>query len=79
MATCKAEFLVEPFTEGTQGAHVVAAIDAITASGLEPAVGPFGTAVEGDPQAVLDALGRMIDAALAHGASQIAISTTVKP
>ena len=27
MAKCKAEFLVEPFTEGSQGTHVVAAID----------------------------------------------------
>ena len=79
MAKCKAEFLVEPFTEGSQGIHVVAAIDAVTAAGLEPEVGPFGTSVEGDPGVVLPALQQMIDAAIAEGASHISISTSVTP
>ena len=79
MATCNAEFLVEPFTEGAQGAHVVAAIDAVTAAGLQPDVGPFGTSVEGDPYVVLPALQKMIDAAIAQGASHISITTSVTP
>lgn len=77
MATCKAEFLVQPFTEGSQGAHVLAAIEAVTAAGMQPVVGPFATSVEGDAADVLTALGRMIDAAIAEGASQIAITTIV--
>ncbi len=77
MARCKAEFLVEPFTEGTQGAHVIAAIDAVAASGLEPQVGPFGTSVEGEPAAVFAAIMKMVDAALANGASRVGINATV--
>lgn len=77
MTSCRSEFLVEPFTEGTQGAHVLAAIEAVAAAGLEPIVGPFGTTVEGETSAVLAALGEMVEAAMAAGASQIAIATTV--
>lgn len=77
VASCTAEFLVEPFTEGAQGAHVVAAIEAVAAAGLVPVVGPFATTVEGEPALVLDALSGMIQAAMAAGASKIAITTTV--
>ena len=77
MVTCTSEFLVEPFTEGSQGDHVVAAIDAVGAAGFEPIVGPFGTSIEGEPAAVFAALDDMIQAAMAAGASRVAITTTV--
>ena len=77
MATCKAEFLIEPFKEGSQGAHVVAAIEAVSEAGFNPVVGPFGTSVEGAPGEVLEALAQMIEAAIGNGASKIAITTTV--
>ena len=53
-----AEFTIEPFVDGDPGPHVVDAIEAVRAAGLDADVGPFGTAVEGDLDTVADRLGR---------------------
>lgn len=70
---CSAEFLVEPFEEGHPGPHVVAAVDAVTALGFEPIVGPFGTTIEGDSHLVMQAVKNLLDAATAAGASRVSI------
>lgn len=77
VSRCKAEFLVEPFEEGSPGPHVTAAIDAVVRSGLEPDVGPFGTVVEGDHEAVVDALRTMLGAAMENGASRVSVHMNV--
>lgn len=77
MARCRAEFMIEPFTEGHPGPHVAAAVAAARAAGLDPDVGPFGTSVTGDPADVLNGLGRVIDDSLAAGASRISVQLTV--
>ncbi len=48
--SCRAEFTIEPFEEGSPGPHVMAAIEAIRALGFEPEMGPFGTSIDGDPE-----------------------------
>ncbi|HEX7095262.1 MAG TPA: thiamine-binding protein [Acidimicrobiales bacterium] len=79
MASVRIEFLVEPFVEGAPGPHVVAAIDEARAFGVEPEVGPFGTTVEVDRSAAGSLLQRVVDAALARGATRVAIQVEREP
>ena len=74
----RVEFTVEPFVEGSPGAHVTAAIDAVRAAGLEPDVGPFGTAATGPPDAVADAVRALLTAALGRGATRISVQVEVE-
>ena len=67
------EYTVEPFVEGAPGPHVRAALDAATHAGLVVEFGPFGTTVAGDDQAVLDAAGRILTAAVSAGASRVSL------
>jgi len=68
------EFTVEPFHEGVQGPHVVAALDSLRAAGFDPHVAPFGTAIEGDAPEVLQAVSTAAAKAFAAGATGLAIS-----
>ncbi len=72
-----AEFTIEPFVEGDPGPHVREAIAVAEAAGLDVEVGPFGTAVEGDVTAVLDAVDGVIRAAVANGATRVSLQLTV--
>ncbi len=66
-----AEIQVLPNPAGTADdryAHVHAAIEVIEASGLTYEVGPLGTSIEGDPDAVWALLRRVHDACLDAGA-----------
>ncbi len=76
MSNCRAEFLVEPFEEGAPGPHVRAAIDAISALGLTPEFGPFGTTVVGERGQVIAALQAMLEAALTNGATRVSLQFT---
>ena len=69
------EFFVEPFTEGTPGKHVRAAIDAVESHGLSVDVGAFGTTTSGSPDTVADAVGDLVRAALANGADRVSVQT----
>jgi uncharacterized protein YqgV (UPF0045/DUF77 family) len=73
VATVRADFTIEPFVDGAPGPHVDAGLEAVRAAGLVPDVGPFGTTIEGDAAAVHAALGPMLDAAVAAGASRVSI------
>lgn len=69
-----AEFLVEPFVEGSPGVHVKAAIDAVEAHGLEVDVGPFGNVAVGELEVVTDAMADMATAAMAAGADRVTVT-----
>lgn len=69
----RAEFTVEPFTDGGPGPHVEAAVEAVRAQGLTPELGPFGTAVTGPPNRVLPALAAMLEAAHRAGARRVSV------
>ena len=75
-ARVKAEFTIEPFVDGAPGPHVTAGLAAVQAAGLTPDVGPFGTSVEGEAAVVHAALGRMLDDAIAAGATRVSIQVT---
>ena len=77
MPSVRIEFLVEPFEEGAPGPHVRAAIDAASAAGADPEVGPFGTSVEADADGAGALVGSIVQAALAHGASRVGIQVEV--
>lgn len=75
----RAEFTTEPFEgEGEPPAHAVAARDALRTAGLEPDFGPLGTAIQGDRQTVLAALGEVLDVALGAGAARITLQVTAE-
>lgn len=78
MGDVRVEFTVEPFVEGSPGAHVTAAIDAVRAAGLEPHVGPFGTVASGPADAVADAVRVLLAAALRGGATRISVQVEVE-
>ncbi len=71
-----AEFTVEPFDEGSPGPHVVKAIDAAKASGVEVSVGPFGTRIQGTKDEIVGAVAAALDAGLSEGASRVTVTVT---
>jgi uncharacterized protein YqgV (UPF0045/DUF77 family) len=67
------EFMVEPFAEGAPGEHVLAAVEAVTAAGLDVDLGPFGSTAVGEPRVVADALAALTRAAFAAGATRLTV------
>lgn len=72
-AELTAEFTIHPFTEGRMEPHVKAGVEAAEATGLAVEVGPFGTGLSGARPEVLDALMKVMDAAIEAGARSIQI------
>jgi|TARA_B100000959_G_scaffold229379_2_gene245050 uncharacterized protein YqgV (UPF0045/DUF77 family) len=68
-----AEFTIEPFVEGDPGPHVLAAIQVAESAGLTVEVGPFGTAVSGDPETILSTVEGILRAAVANGANRVSL------
>lgn len=73
----RAEFTVEPFVDGNPGQHVQAAIDAAKQEGVVVEVGPFGTSIEGDADAVLAAIDATVRAAMDSGAIRVTLQVTL--
>ena len=67
------EFTIEPFVEGRPGPHVIAAIAAAEARGLDVEVGPFGSSVVVDLAEVGSVIGAISDAAMANGATHVSV------
>lgn len=78
MANAHLEVLVEPFRENNPGPHVSAVIEAATAAGLEPNMGPFATEIQGDIEVLAGAIAEMIRAGFSKGATsmQLRIETS---
>jgi uncharacterized protein YqgV (UPF0045/DUF77 family) len=69
-----AEFTTEPFVgEGPIPAHAAEALLVVEQAGLDCDFGPLGTSVTGEDAAVLPVLGRVLAAALAHGATRVSL------
>lgn len=82
MATLIAEFTIEPFEAAAPGPHVQAAIAiAEELSAADPSVsvevGPFGTAIEGPAETVLDIVAAVNKAAVLKGATRVSLQLTV--
>jgi uncharacterized protein YqgV (UPF0045/DUF77 family) len=78
MSSVRVEFMVEPFSEGSPGPHVLAAIDAARAGGVEPEVGPFGTSVEVPADSAGALVSDVVAAALAGGASRVSLQVELQ-
>lgn len=76
MPRLRVEFTVEPFTEGRPGPHVTAALDAVSRLGLEPDVRAFDSVIEADAGLAVEALAALVDAAVAAGATRIALQVS---
>ncbi len=74
--SCRLEFLVEPFTEGNPGPHVLGSLQTLRNSGLEVVLGPFGNMMEGDYETVTSVLPMFLRSALEKGATRILINLT---
>jgi uncharacterized protein YqgV (UPF0045/DUF77 family) len=72
----RVEFTTEPFhgEDDQLPAHVTAAADVLRYAGLSPDLGPFGTSVEGNAEAVVDAVALALKEALAHGATRVTLT-----
>lgn len=68
-----AELTIHPFVEGRMEPHVEAGVEAARASGLALEAGPFTTGLAGARAEVLEALGRVVSAAIDAGATTIEI------
>ncbi len=77
--TLAIEFLVEPFTEGSPGPHVNAAIEAFADASIEVDMGPFSTSASGPVDDVADAVAAMIRSSMATGATSIRIQVGAAP
>ena len=75
----RAEFMVEPFVEGSLGPPVVAAVEAVRNHGFDPLVEAFGTTIEGDADRVVAALADMLHAAMAAGATRVNLQVERQP
>lgn len=69
-----AEFTTEPFdVEGQPPAHATEAFQAAQDAGLDCDFGPLGTSIRGEEELLLPALTGVLEAAFAHGASQVTL------
>jgi uncharacterized protein YqgV (UPF0045/DUF77 family) len=75
--TLRVEFTVEPFTEGSPGPHVDAAVSAARRHPVDVEFGPFGTSIAGLTDDVLGALDSALRAAVAAGATKVSVQVAV--
>ncbi len=67
------EFTIEPFHEGNPGPHVLAAVDAVEAFGVEVEFGPFGSSCTVSQGQVAEVSGAIVAQAFANGASHVSL------
>jgi uncharacterized protein YqgV (UPF0045/DUF77 family) len=78
-AVIRAEFTVYPFTEGEElPAHVQAAIDAATQTGVAVEIGALSNTVRGEPEEVLRAILASELAAFRAGARRMVVNIEVE-
>ena len=60
----KAEFTIEPFTDGDPGPHVKETISVAKKSGLNVEIGPFGTTVTGEQEKIFQLVSDLVQTAM---------------
>lgn len=70
------EFTIEPFVEGQPGPHVMAGVSAAEALGATVEFGPFGSSCVVPIASAGSVLAALVDAAVANGATTIAIEVS---
>jgi uncharacterized protein YqgV (UPF0045/DUF77 family) len=77
MNRCTVEFVIEPFTEGSPGQHVLSGVKAMETRGLQVSMGPFGSMVSGTVNEMSGAIGAMVTAAVEDGAHRVLVEVVV--
>ena len=72
----RAEFTIEPFTEGDPGPHVKETISVAKRSGLNVEIGPFGTTVIGEQEKIFELVSNLLKTAMENGASRVSLQVT---
>lgn len=72
------EFTIEPFVEGHPGPHVVAAVDAVRALGVEVEFGPFGSSCLASPGAMPQVVAAVTAAAFSNGATHVSLHVSAE-
>jgi uncharacterized protein YqgV (UPF0045/DUF77 family) len=67
------EFTIEPFVEGQPGPHVLAAVAAVKAHGINVEFGPFATEFDADEVTVANAVSDLVREAYAKGATHVTL------
>lgn len=67
------EFTIEPFVEGQPGPHVLAAVAAVEAHGINVEFGPFATEFDADEQIAAKAVSDLVREAYAKGATHVTL------
>jgi hypothetical protein len=70
------EFTIEPFVEGHPGPHVLAAVAAAEALGVDVDFGPFGSTCTVPDDRAGEVARAVVDAAFANGASHVLLTTS---
>ena len=71
------EFTVEPFVEGSPGAHVTAAVAAVERCGLSVEFGPFGSSFSVTAEQLPEAIAELMRAAYGNGATYVSVDVGV--
>ena len=72
----RAEFTIEPFTEGDPGPHVKETISVAKRAGLNVEIGPFGTTVTGEQEKIFELVSNLLKTAMENGASRVSLQVT---
>jgi uncharacterized protein YqgV (UPF0045/DUF77 family) len=71
------EFTIEPFVEGSPGAHVTAAVAAVERCGLSVEFGPFGSSFSVTKEQLPEAIAELMRAAYGNGATYVSVDVGV--
>lgn len=71
------EFTVEPFVEGSPGAHVTAAVAAVERCGLVVDFGPFGSSFSVTKEQLPEVIAELMRAAYGNGATYVSVDVGV--
>jgi uncharacterized protein YqgV (UPF0045/DUF77 family) len=67
------EFTIEPFTDGSPGAHVTNAVAAVEALGVAVDLGPFGSSCVVVAEQAGAVVAALLNAAYANGATHVSV------
>lgn len=71
------EFTIEPFVEGSPGAHVTAAVAAVERCGLSVDFGPFGSSFSVTKEQLPEVIAELMRAAYGNGATYVSVDVGV--
>jgi uncharacterized protein YqgV (UPF0045/DUF77 family) len=72
------EFTIEPFIEGSPGAHVTVAVAAVERFGLKVEFGPFGSSFSVTKEQLPEVIAELMRAAYGNGATYVSVDVGIE-